>query len=469
MKYATHHGFSIRFSTKLIDVTRISDTNIICTVRDLIMGATYHIKTRYLFGADGGRSIVAKSLEFNFKKAPSFGVACNVLVDADLGHLMEGREAQLHWIMTTDKSSRLGVGPTMRMVRPWNQWLIVAFTPGTAEDPFKGMKTDNPELIRWIRDLIGDDSVDISVKRLDSWVVRETIATHYSIGHKVHLLGDAAHRHPPGYGLGSNTCIQDAYNLAWKVAYVSKGLAGPGLLDTYDTERQPVGAELVREANNCMDAHAAVWKAMGMLTDTAESGVNIKRELEESTQAGASRRAALHNALEGKRREGESLGLTMNLWYTSKAVYLDDEREPRPDLKGDRITQIQISTFPGSRLPHAWLTRQEISKIISTQDLAGHGAFCLFTGNGGDAWRDAASKVSQATGVPINSCGIGFGLDYIDLHREWHYNKGIMENGCVLVRPDRYVAWRSNGMIQNCADKLLRVLTTVLHLPTTTN
>ena len=78
-----------------------------------------------------------------------------------------------------------------------------------------------------------------------------------------HCLGDAVHRHPPNHGLGSNTCIQDAHNLAWKVAYVHKGinelessrscaaadsdsgLASPRILDSYSEERQPVGLDVV--------------------------------------------------------------------------------------------------------------------------------------------------------------------------------------------------------------------------------
>src|SRR5947209_13662549 len=62
-------------------------------------------------------------------------------------------------------------------------------------------------------------------------------------------LGDAVHRHPPFNGLGSNTCIQDAFNLAWKVAYVHKNLASPSLLESYNAERQPVGLGVITRAN----------------------------------------------------------------------------------------------------------------------------------------------------------------------------------------------------------------------------
>lgn len=465
VKYATHHSFDVKFSTQLLDLERKSDNEVICTVRDVTTNITYQIKTKYLFGADGGRSTVGRALDFKFNAAQSAGTACNILVNADLGHLMHERHAQLHWIMKPDKKSRFCIAPVMRMVVPWRQWLIVCVTPGTSEDPFKDLAPESPELIEGIREMIGDDSVDIEVLRLDPWVVRETVATNYSAGHNIHILGDAAHRHPPGYGLGSNTCIQDSYNLAWKVAYVAKGLAGPDLLKTYSEERQPIGANLVRQSNDCMDQHAAVWEALGMFSPTAEEGARLKQELSAATEAGAARRERLHAALEGKRREGESIGLTMNQWYMSKAIYLEDEKDARPPLEGDPIVKIQISTYPGTRLPHAWLDIPTRLKPISTQDLAGHGSFSLFTGHGGDAWKEAVQKISKASGIPIKAYGIGFGLDYHDVQRDWYVRREVQEDGCVLVRPDRFVAWRSMGMIEDCHRKLTEVLSSILHAP----
>jgi 2-polyprenyl-6-methoxyphenol hydroxylase-like FAD-dependent oxidoreductase len=233
VKYASHYGFEVRFSTQLISVERLSDSNL-CTVKDGVTNITYQIRAKYVFGADGGRSTVARLLDFKFHTEPSMGVACNILLNADLSNDMHERHAQLHWIMKPDMKSRFGIAPTLRMVRPWKQWLLVAFTPGTSEDPFKDLITQSPELIGFLKEIIGDETVDVEVLRIDPWVIRESAAEKMSNDGNVFLLGDAAHRHPPAYGLGSNTCIQDAYNLAWKIAYVSKGLAGPALLETYN-------------------------------------------------------------------------------------------------------------------------------------------------------------------------------------------------------------------------------------------
>lgn len=217
----------------------------------------------------------------------------------------------------------------------------------------------------------------------------------------------------------------------------------------------------MRQSNDEMDRHAAVWAALGMFAPSPEEGALQVAELTQATEAGAKRRAQLYDALEGKRREGEGFGLNMNQWYVSSAVYLDDE-EPRPAFEGDDITQIHVSTYPGNRLPHAWLTKMNPGKPISTIDLAGKCSFCLFTGHGGDAWKQAAAAISKATGVPINTYGIGWGLDYNDKYREWIKRREIDEDGCILVRPDKFVAWRSKKMVPDCNGRLLHVLNRVL-------
>lgn len=83
-------------------------------------------------------------------------------------------------------------------------------------------------------------------------------------------MGDAVHRHPPFNGLGSNTCIQDAFNLAWKVSYVMSGKAGRELLDTYSIERQPVGVGIITRANQGLRDHTPWMTAIGMMEPDVE-------------------------------------------------------------------------------------------------------------------------------------------------------------------------------------------------------
>lgn len=275
-------------------------------------------------------------------------------------------------------------------------------------------------------------------------------------------LGDAVHRHPPFNGLGSNTCIQDAYNLAWKIAYVLKGKASPGLLDSYTLERQPVGASIITRANQGLRDQAPVWNALGMMDRSLEVRRQQFAELSEASPRGAARREQLQAAIKGTAREFHGVGVEMNQRYDSKAVYLEDEAAPRPPLPDDPVLDHEITTYPGSRLPHAWLNTKLPGKQFSTIDLAGHCAFCLLTGIGGGKWKDAARKAGEVLGIEVNSYSIGWRQDYEDVYFDWAQRREISEDGCVLVRPDRFVAWRSQGMIPNPEEKLLRVLRTIL-------
>jgi 2-polyprenyl-6-methoxyphenol hydroxylase-like FAD-dependent oxidoreductase len=482
VKYATDHGFAVRFATEVTSVTQVPGGSSV-SVRDSISGIEYIIHTKYLLGADGGRSIVAKSLGVQFVREPSFGAACNILVEADLRGRLEGREAMLHWIMNPARKSGLRIGgavPVMRMVRPHDLWLIVTFAPGVTGDPYAGMSVDDPELRDFVGEIIGDDAVEFNILRFDAWGVREVVAERFDVPGppaagsaketppSVFLLGDAAHRHPPTYGLGSNTCIQDAYNLAWKLAFVARGLAGPRLLSTYSAERQPVGAAIVSESNAAMRTNLGFWTALGALGDpmpTPAEGLRALAELSESSEAGTKRREVTDAGMESVKRETHGLGICYNQWYVSDAVVLDDEPGPRREVNGDPMVVTQITTYPGSRLPHARLEKEgatHVGKEISTQDVAGHGHFTLFVLHGGQAWRDAADSIASKTGIPLQAFGIGAGLDYRDVWREWRKRCEIDEDGCVLVRPDRFVAWRSKGMVDGCETKLMGVLDKVL-------
>lgn len=210
-----------------------------------------------------------------------------------------------------------------------------------------------------------------------------------------------------------------------------------------------------------MKAHAGVWEQLGILGISVEERQKLNAELSQSTAAGAERREKLGLAMKHAKKEVDSLGIMMNQRYVSNAVCLEDEA-PRPKFAGDLITEVEISTHPGSRLPHAWLSRKVPSNTISTVDLASHGSFLLLTGHGGDSWKSAATKSESALEVPIRVVTIGWGLDYHDIYREWQPRSQVEDGGCVLVRPDGFVAWRAKKMISDCEGRLLHVLKSIL-------
>jgi hypothetical protein len=103
-------------------------------------------------------------------------------------------------------------------------------------------------------------------------------------------------------------------------------------------------------------------------------------------------------------------------------------------------------------------------KKFSTIDLAGHRHFCLLTGPGGGSWKDAAAQVGKALGVQINAYSIGWKQDYEDVYFDWARRREVEEDGCVLIRPDRFVAWRCKEIIPDAEPKLEKVMRRILCL-----
>ncbi len=279
--------------------------------------------------------------------------------------------------------------------------------------------------------------------------------------HHSFCFGDSTHRHPPFNGLGSNTCIQDAFNLAWKIDYVMTGKASPKLLDSFSEERQPVGVDIITRANQGLRDHMPWQTTIGMLEPDAERRLEILAEFEDEGEKGRKRRQDFQAAIEKTTTEFHGLGIEMNQRYASSAVYLADQGSAPPPPE-DKIKTHQITTYPGCRLPHVWLNTRSPGKQLSTIDLAGHGRFCLLTGPGGRAWQEASRAVSEALGVEIASYSIGWKQDYEDVYFDWAKKREVEENGCVLVRPDRVVAWRSTGMVAGPAEELRKVMKSVL-------
>jgi hypothetical protein len=151
----------------------------------------------------------------------------------------------------------------------------------------------------------------------------------------------------------------------------------------------------------------------------------------------------------------------MNQLYVSEAVYAGHESSPY-DGYPDSVLHYSMSTYPGKRLPHAWLNKKQLATQISTIDLAGKGSFCLLTGPGGERWREAAREYSSLSAVNVQCYSIGWDQDYEDVYFDWARLRQVEEDGCVLIRPDRFVAWRSVVMVAECFDTLKEVMDRVL-------
>lgn len=245
------------------------------------------------------------------------------------------------------------------------------------------------------------------------------------------------------------------------------GKAGPKLLESFNKERQPVGVDIITRANQGLRDHIHWQKALGMLEPDVTKRLEILAELDDPGEKGRRRRQEFQTAIETTTTEFHGLGIEMNQHYVSDAVYSSDEEGPPPALPEGacKVKTHQITTYPGRRLPHVWINKRvPAGKPISTIDLAGHGRFCLLTGPGGEGWKDAAQSIFKALGVEIASYSIGWKQDYEDIYFDWAKKREVAEDGCVVVRPDRFVAWRSTGMVADPKKKLESVMRSVLGL-----
>lgn len=207
-----------------------------------------------------------------------------------------------------------------------------------------------------------------------------------------------------------------------------------------------------------------------MLQKQVSERREIVEELKSATAEGRNRRRALQDAVKHASHEFHGLGIEMNQHYDGQGIYLKDEPCPFTRLGRaveDEVLYHEPSTYPGCRLPHAWLNTAVPTQCISTIDIVGHGGFTLLTGIGGDFWKQAAGRVSKKLQIPIKAHSIGFGQDWEDVYFDWEAHRGVDETGAILVRPDRFVAWRGPEALDSteaCTSKLMVVTRSILGL-----
>ncbi|WP_411733834.1 FAD-dependent oxidoreductase [Paeniglutamicibacter sp.] len=455
LKNATMRGTQTQFSTEYLSHTQDSE-GVSVQVLNRLTGHQYTIRAKYLIGADGARSKVAADIELPMEGAMDIGGSMNITFKADLSHLAAHRPSILYWVFNPGSNiGGLGAG-LIRMVRPWNEWLICWGFDINGEPPV----LDNVEAIRVIRNLVGIPDLEVEILGYSLWGNNEQYATHLQKG-RVFCAGDAIHKHPPSHGLGSNTSIQDAYNLSWKLAAVLKGQAGEELLETYSVERAPVAKQIVTRANNSGREYKPIFDALGV-TDAAtdEEFIEKLKLRKENSPEGAARRKALRVALDNKDYEFNAQGTEIGQFYESSAVVSDGGTRPEPTE--DPMLHHQKSTYPGLRLPHAWIGDRD--KKFSTHDIATGTQFTLFTGITGQAWADAAIEVASRLGIALQAVVIGEGHEVQDLYGDWLHQREVEEDGVILVRPDKHIGWRSHSMVEEPETALFEVLSSILGL-----
>ncbi len=438
------------------------DEGVTSTVRLLATGETATIRSRYLIGADGAGSPVRRWLGIGMEGPDRMASFVTIHVEGAFRGLLGDRPATLYWV---DDPDRAGVfvahdlDSTMVFMHPF--------------DPEAETLADYPEerCAAIVRAALGTDAVPFTVRSISPWAMTSQVATRYRDG-RIFLVGDAAHRFPPTGGLGLNTGAVDAQNLAWKLAAVAEGWAGPDLLATYEAERRPVA-----QAN----AERSLVNAVNLLAVPAALGLTGDRDHDRAayaaTLATPEGRARMREAAEAQAGHFDQLGLQLGFSHGgdpvgvavgsgSLAGSVDDEigdageggvfvvdssmpaAAPGPDGLSpiaagpdvdDALTYVP-TTRPGARLPHTWVTWVADGARVSTLDLVPLDRFVLLTSS--PTW---AAAGEEATAGPVPLDVVLVGRDVMDDAGTWAAASEVGPDGAVLVRPDQHVAWRTGG------------------------
>ncbi|QHG85532.1 aromatic ring hydroxylase (plasmid) [Rhodococcus rhodochrous] len=444
----------VLFHHELTDVRQQSD-GVRATIIDRGTGRSFDVEADYLVAADGGKTI-GPAIGAQMLGASDLLNIVTAHLTADFSEWWDDRTLIAHFLNPEAGSypsggNMVAMGPTWG--RHSEEWAFhFAFLPTDDSD------LDESAMRAKIRELLGVGDIEITINRISHWSVQGTVVDKYQ-DDRVFLVGDAAHRHPPTTGLGMNTSIQDSHNLAWKLAAVVHGHADRSLLDTYATERQPVGMRVVDWALFTMQNHFVIDAGMGLMPFPVPPEMH-RATFEmffSDTPAGATRRARFAEAVETQRTEFQAHDLEIGFHYEAGAVVQDGTSAPQPDPMGTRYTP---TTRPGHRLPHAWFENAD-GKIASHELTGADGRFVLITGADSAPWEEATRAAAAKFGIRIHHAAVG--TDYKDTDGQWTKVREIADDGAILVRPDNHVAWRAMSVPTDPTADLIAAVGTVLH------
>jgi 2,4-dichlorophenol 6-monooxygenase len=445
----------VKFRHELIDFSE-DERGVISTIRDLRTSELFQVCSQYLVGADRGRTV-----------GPKVGIALQGptnLIDmvsthfsADLAPHLHDDSPLIRWFINPEVGGGWGSGAMVAMGpnkydRHSPEWVFhFAFQPG---DP----NFDETLIVPKIRHLLKLPNLEMKVHRVSHWIVESVLADAYCKG-RIAVIGDAAHRHPPTTGLGLNSGIQDAHNLAWKLAMLVKGDAGAELLRSYEVERRPVAARNTRWALLTFMNHFVTDAGFGFIPGAPpEMQVAAIQTLLSDGFEGEWARARMQEVLRTQRMEFCAHDVELGFSYEGEALVPDGTAPPPRAPMGDIYIP---TTRPGHRLPHAWLERDGVR--VSTHDVCGRGRFVIFTGEAGKAaWSDAARRARNDFPIQLDIYSVGPAGDLRDVSGAWTRLRQISDTGAVLVRPDCHVGWRAFDAPADCENALRIVLTRLL-------
>jgi len=399
-------GATLRYNSEVMSLEQ-DDEGVTATVRDGGTGAVGRVRSKYVVAADGNRSPIRGQFGIGTRGYGQLSRSATIYFRADCSKFLDGTE--LGVIYVTNPALR----GFFRFERTGTSGFLVVNTLGDPTVPgtlnvTDGLTTERATQI--VQAAIGVPDFPVVVDEVAEWVATADVAERYQAG-RIFLAGDAAHVVPPNGGFGGNTGIQDAHNLAWKLALVVRGAAGEALLDSYDAERRPVGELTIDQAYSR-------WLH------------RVTPELKPEVFPGLV----------------DEFSMEIGYRYHSGAVWPDPDGADDDTLVGHPRKALGQ---PGSRAPHV-----ELAPGRSTLDLFGAG-FVLLTGDGGRPWQQAAAMAARH-GLPVAAPLAG--LESEEIATAY----GIGPGGASLVRPDGFIGWRSRGAVPDPAVELSRALTRLL-------
>ncbi len=375
------------------------------------------MRAQFLIAADGAHSRIRKQLGITMEGPDNLGQFCSVYCDIDISAWTKHRPCAVFFF--TDLKL---LGRFLMSVDGANRWIVgLRFSEKNSKEDFTDEYCIN--LIKRIVDL---PYLTVNIINKSFWTMAAQIANQYQKG-RVFLVGDAAHRLPPTGGFGMNTGVQDAHNLAWKLAMVINHHCSDKLLNTYHDERAPIAEQNIKwSAENA--------KRFAEIYETIHSG-----DIEE-----------LKLKLHEQQKNLNYTGLDLGFIYHSEVISSENELTLRMTP-----SEYVPTTLPGSRAPHVKLIKN--GNTISTLDLF-EKSFVLLIGSEGDPWRTVAGELSKKYQLPLTIYKVVTNGDLIDPDNIWYDTYGITKSGAVLVRPDGHVAWRSKLVVDNPKAELEKYL-----------
>ena len=374
-------GITVEYSTQWISMVQ-GDEHVNSTVT--LNGREEIITSRFVLGCDGASSAVRHASRITMEGPDNLQSFATIHFTADLSSLTRECPGVLFWLCDQ------GMGGTLISHGSNNEWVYMHpvdtdFVIDQSHNEFEAM----------VRSVLIDAQVDIKILRTSSWTMTSQIADRYR-DRRVFLVGDAAHRFPPSGGMGLNSGVQDAHNLAWKLHAVITDTADDTLLDTYDPERRPIAQR---------NAQASLENAFKM--------IEVFEALGKPDQEG------LSQAISNQQTHFDMFGLQMGFRYE-----LEGSTTPIAPLSDDVIRNYTPSTEPGCRLPHGWLTRN--GQRISSLDLIG---------------LTRTTVIAGPTAEVDGNC-LQVGRDFDDPNNWWSDVLGLPNDGYITVRPDQHIASR---------------------------